>query len=218
RLARRIGIRHLVIQTDEFSNPDYARNPANRCYYCKSELYERMERLRPELGVAVIVNGANTDDQGDWRPGTQAANEYRVRSPLIEAGLNKAEVRQLARHWDLPTWDKPAMPCLSSRVAYGLEVTPERMRQIEAAERFLRQRGFRDLRVRYPQPETARIEVPVSDIGRLVEPRFRAELVQYFKSLGFKSISVDLEGLRSGSMNTFLPADALQLARPLADS
>ena len=206
RLARLIGIRHRVIQTEEFDNPNYVRNAPNRCYFCKTELYTRLEALVPELGVDVIANGANTDDTGDWRPGMRAADEHRVRSPLIEAGMSKSEVRQLAQHWGLPTWDKPATPCLSSRVAYGLEVTPERVAQIDGAERFLRERGFRELRVRYPQPGVARIEVPLTELPRLVDNRLREELVRHFKSLGFTSITIDLEGFRSGSMNVFLPA------------
>ncbi len=204
-LARLIGIRHRVIHTSEFENPDYLKNASDRCYFCKTELYTQLEQLLPELGVDVIANGANTDDTGDWRPGMRAADEHCVRSPLIEANLNKAEVRELARHWGLPTWDKPATPCLSSRVAYGLDVTPERVAQIDAAERFLRERGFRELRVRYPQPDAARIEVPIAELPKLVEPAARTELVQYFKSLGFKSITLDLEGFRSGSMNAALP-------------
>jgi uncharacterized protein len=208
-LARLIGIRHRVIRTNEFDDPNYLKNAPNRCYFCKTELYTQLEALLPELGVDVIANGANTDDTGDWRPGMNAATEHRVRSPLIEAGLNKPEVRQLAQHWGLPTWDKPATPCLSSRIAYGLEVTPERVAQIDAAERFLRERGFRELRVRYPQPDVARIEVPMGEMAQLVEPELRDKLVRHFKSLGFKSITLDLEGFRSGSMNAFLPASAI---------
>jgi uncharacterized protein len=204
-LVRLIGIRHRVIQTSEFDDPDYVKNASNRCYFCKTELYTQLEGLLPELGVDVIANGANTDDTGDWRPGMKAAAEHRVRSPLIEAGLNKSEVRQLAQYWGLPTWDKPATPCLSSRIAYGLEVTPDRVAQIDAAERFLRERGFRELRVRYPQPDVARIEVPLTELSKLVEPELRDELIRHFKSLGFKSITLDLEGFRSGSMNSMLP-------------
>jgi uncharacterized protein len=208
-LARLIGIRHRIIQTSEFDNPNYVKNAPNRCYFCKTELYTHLENFLPDLGVDVIVNGANTDDTGDWRPGMKAAAEHRVRSPLIEAGLNKYEVRQLAQHWDLPTWDKPATPCLSSRIAYGLEVTPERVAQIDAAERFLRERGFRELRVRYPQPDVSRIEVPLAELSKLVEPELRDELVRHFKSLGFNSVTLDLEGFRSGSMNAFLPASEI---------
>jgi uncharacterized protein len=212
QLAKLIGIRHRVIQTAEFQDPNYVRNAPNRCYFCKTELYDQLERLLPELGVALIANGANTDDTGDWRPGMKAAGEHHVKSPLIEADLSKAEIRQLAQHWGLPTWDKPATPCLSSRIAYGLEVTPERVRQIDASERFLHQHGFREVRVRYPQPDVVRIEVPKAEIPRLVEPDLRDELVRHFKSLGFKSITLDLEGFRSGSMNAMLPVESLRLS------
>jgi uncharacterized protein len=208
-LARAIGIRHVVIDTEEFDDPNYVRNASNRCYFCKTELYTQLEQLLPNLGVAVIANGANTDDTGDWRPGMSAASEHLVRSPLIDARLSKAEVRLLAEHWGLPNWDKPATPCLSSRIAYGLEVTPERVRQIDAAERFLRDHGFRELRVRYAQSDVARIEVPAADLPKLVEPALRVELIQHFKSLGFKSITLDLEGFRSGSMNAVLPIEIL---------
>lgn len=212
RLANLIGIRHRIIPTSEFDDRNYVENAPNRCYFCKTELYTRLERLLPELGAQVIANGANTDDTGDWRPGMAAAAEHRVVSPLIEAKLSKAEVRQLAQHWDLPTWDKPATPCLSSRIAYGIEVTPERVGQVDAAERFLRERGFRELRVRYPQVDVARIEVPLSELVRVVDPQLRAELVEYFKSLGFKSVTLDLEGFRSGSMNALLAVDILKLS------
>lgn len=213
-IAQLIGIRHRVIHTDEFNNPDYVQNAPNRCYFCKTELYTRLERILPELGVDIIANGANTDDTGDWRPGMNAATEHRVRSPLIDAALNKADIRQLALDWGLPTWDKPATPCLSSRIAYGLEATPERVAQIDAAERFLRQHGFRELRVRYPQPDVARIEVPISDLTRLVESPLRDELTRHLRSLGFKSITLDLEGFRSGSMNTLIDIDPLKLPKP----
>ena len=210
-LARLIGIRHRVIDTQEFGDPNYVRNAPNRCYFCKTELYSELERLLPQLGVAVIANGANTDDTADWRPGMEAASEHRVCSPLIEAGLGKAEVRRLAEHWGLPNWDKPATPCLSSRIAYGLEVTPERVRQIDAAERFLHEQGFRELRVRYPHPDVARIEVPQAELPRLVETQLRLRLIEHFKSLGFKAITLDLEGFRSGSMNALLPVEKLTL-------
>jgi uncharacterized protein len=210
-LANLIGIRHCVVETNEFADSNYLQNPANRCYFCKTELYSQLERMLPELAVDVVANGANTDDTGDWRPGMKAAAEHRVRSPLIEASMNKYDVRQLALHWELPTWDKPATPCLSSRIAYGVQVTPERVAQIDAAERFLRDRGFRELRVRYPEPDTARIEVPCSELQRLVEPALRDDLVRHFKALGFKSISLDLEGFRSGSMNTVIGIERLQV-------
>lgn len=211
-LARQIGIRHEVLQTTEFANPDYLRNAGDRCYHCKTELYTQLEGMTEQLNVDVIVNGANVDDQGDYRPGMQAAREHQVRSPLIEAGLTKAEVRELARHWNLPVWDKPASPCLSSRIAYGLEVTPERVRRVDAAEQFLRQRlGIRELRVRHEAHDLARIEVAVEELPRLVAADLRAEITTHLRSLGFRFVTIDLDGFRSGSLNAALPLVTLQL-------
>src|SRR5262249_42526969 len=144
--AAQIGIRHQLVRTDEFADADYVRNDGARCYYCKSELYTRLETLLPELGVAVICSGANLDDQGDYRPGLKAAAEHAVRHPLQEAGFTKADVRALARAWGLTTWDKPASPCLSSRLAPGVTVTPERTARVEAAEEYLRSLGYRECR------------------------------------------------------------------------
>lgn len=211
-LASLIGIRHQVVQTTEFTDAAYASNPANRCYFCKTELYTQLQPLLPELGVDVIANGANLDDQGDHRPGMQAASEHAVRSPLIEAGLNKSDVRELAREWGLPVWDKPAMPCLSSRIAYGVEVTAERVRRIDAAEQFLSQLlGTRELRVRLEAGDLARIEVPLSQLSRLAEEETRCNLVLEFRRLGFQFVTLDLEGFRSGSLNTVLPVESLQV-------
>src|SRR5947209_5248677 len=178
RLARRIGIRHVVVATDEFADPDYVRNDGARCYFCKSELYTKIEALLPELGVQVICSGANLDDRGDYRPGLKAAAEHRVRHPLQEAGFTKADVRTLARAWELPTWDKPASPCLSSRLAPGVQVTPERTGRVEAAEAYLKAAGLRDCRVRLHEGELARIEIPSSDLPRFVQPEVRGELVE----------------------------------------
>jgi pyridinium-3,5-biscarboxylic acid mononucleotide sulfurtransferase len=208
-LARRIVIRHRVIRTEEFADPNYLRNGTDRCYFCKSELYGRLSGLLGELGVDVIASGANIDDAGDHRPGMRAASEHGVRHPLQECGLGKASIRALARAWDLPTWDKPATPCLSSRIAYGEDVTPERVRMIDQAERWLRQRGFRLLRVRYHKGDLARIEVPVEELPRLAEPGSRGELVAAFRALGFKFITLDLEGFRSGSLNAVIPPESL---------
>lgn len=211
-VAEQIGIRHEFLQTSEFTNPDYLRNSGDRCYHCKTELYTQLEGLAERVGVDVMVNGANVDDQGDYRPGMQAAREHAVRSPLIEAGLTKAEVRELARHWNLPVWDKPASPCLSSRIAYGLEVTPERVRRVDAAEQFLRQRlGLGELRVRHEAHDLARIEVPVLELPRLLEPQLRGEITEHLRGLGFRFVTVDLEGFRSGSLNSALPLVALQV-------
>lgn len=210
RLAEQIGIRHLVIETGEFDNPDYVRNAIDRCYYCKTELYEQLERRIDELGIDVIVNGANADDIGDYRPGERAAVEHRVRRPLAECGFSKEDVRALAAHWGLPIWDKPAMPCLASRVAYGEQVTPERLARIDRAEQFLRASGLREVRVRYHGGDLARVEVLRDELDRLFDPAFRDALVEHLRGLGFKFVTVDLEGLRSGSLNRVVPVEALR--------
>lgn len=212
RVAALIGIRHQVIHTDEFSRPGYLQNAPNRCYFCKTELYTQLGSRLAELGVDVIANGANLDDRGDHRPGMQAAREHAVRSPLIEAGLTKADVRALARHWELPVWDKPAAPCLSSRIAYGVEVTPERVRRVDEAERFLRETfGLREFRVRHEANDLARIEVPLAELPRLAAGDARAETAATFRALGFKYVTIDLEGFRSGSLNAVVPLESLQV-------
>jgi uncharacterized protein len=208
-LAQKIGIRHRVIRTEEFADPNYRRNDSNRCYFCKSELYGRLSGMLGELGVELIASGANTDDMGDYRPGLRAASEHGVRHPLQECDLSKADVRALARSWGLPTWDKPATPCLSSRVAYGEDPTPERVRMIDQAEQWLRQRGLRVLRVRYHKGDLARIEVSLDDLPRLVALELRGELITAFRALGFKFVTLDLEGFRSGSMNNVIPVESL---------
>ena len=207
-LARQIGIRHQTVATDEFADPDYVRNNHDRCYHCKTELYTQLTPLALSA-EAVIANGANLDDQGDYRPGMQAASEHQVRSPLIECGLTKDEVRQLAAHWGLPVWDKPATPCLSSRVAYGEEVTPERVAMIDQAEQHLRSLGLRTLRVRYHRGDLARLEVPLDALPRLCEPGIRDKLVRRLRELGFRFVTLDLEGFRSGSLNTLVPIESL---------
>jgi pyridinium-3,5-biscarboxylic acid mononucleotide sulfurtransferase len=203
-IARLIGIRHRVIQTDEFQQPAYLRNAPDRCYHCKTELYMQLERLLPELGVKALLNGANADDAGDYRPGMTAAAEHAVHSPLAECGITKDEVRQLAAEWSLPVWDKPASPCLSSRVAYGEEVNPERLAMIDGAEQFLRSKGLKVCRVRFHRGNLARIEVPPEELLRLCEPDTRRELAAELRRLGFKFVTMDLEGFRSGSLNELL--------------
>lgn len=168
-----------------------------------------MEKIAERLGVAVVADGSNHDDHGEHRPGLQAARDRRVQSPLAQCGLTKPEIRRLAEFWGLPTWDKPAAPCLSSRIAYGEQVTPQRLAMIEAAESFLRICGFQPLRVRYHKGDMARIEVPVDQLPKFVDATFREELLQHFKKLGFKYVSLDLEGFRSGSMNAVLPVESL---------
>jgi uncharacterized protein len=210
-LARRIGIRHRLVATEEFADADYVRNDGTRCYYCKDELYAKIETLLPELHVRVICSGANLDDRGDYRPGLTAAAEHAVRHPLQEAGFNKADVRALAKAWDLPTWDKPASPCLSSRLAPGVQVTPERTGRVEAAEAYLKSLGLREFRVRLHEGELARIEVPPGEVVRLAEPNVRDELVERLKTLGFKFVTLDLEGFRSGSLNTLVSLENKRL-------
>jgi len=218
-LASRIGIRHRVIATDEFANPDYLKNAPDRCYFCKTELYTQLEGLlsKPRADLPpfdVIANGASLDDRGDYRPGMQAAREHAVRSPLIEAGLTKADVRALAAHWELPVWDKPATPCLSSRIAYGLAVTPERVERVDRAEKFLRDEfGLREFRVRHEAGDLARIEVPLDALPRLIAEPARKTIADKLHSLGFKYVSLDLDGFRSGSMNAVVPLESLTLNR-----
>lgn len=209
RLAHQIGIRHHIQQTHELQNPLYVVNDGMRCYHCKSELYDQMADLRQTLGFDVICSGANLDDQGDYRPGLTAAAQRHVRHPLQEAGFDKQAVRELAQHWGLPNWDKPATPCLSSRIAVGTDVTPERLQRIDAAESFLRKLGFSPLRVRYHSGDHARIEVAPDAIGRLLE--IRESVVERFKGLGFKFVSVDLEGFRSGGLNALVPPEMVRL-------
>jgi len=209
RMAELIGIRHEIITTGEFSKQDYVRNAPDRCYHCKSELFDRIKDILPRLNVEVMLSGANVDDDGDYRPGAKAAAERKVRSPLTECGINKQEVRHLAAYWKLPLWDKPAMPCLASRIAYGEEVTPERMEMIDRAEQFLRDHGFGTVRVRYHRGDVARVEVPAGEICKLCEEEVRQPLVDQFKGLGFRFVAIDLEGFRSGSLNTLVPVETL---------
>lgn len=209
-LAKQIGIRHEIVRTEEFANPEYLANPFNRCFFCKTELYARLQEIAPRWNIDVLANGANLDDQGDHRPGLQAAANFQVRSPLVEAGLNKAQVRELARFWELPVWDKPASPCLSSRIAYGLAVTPERVRRIDQAEEYLRTTfGLREFRVRLEANELARIEVAETDLDRVLEPAARQQIRQHLHEFGFRYVTVDLDGFRSGSLNAVIPTDAL---------
>jgi uncharacterized protein len=210
-LAARIGIAHRVVQTDEFASADYRRNDGSRCYHCKDELYGRIEALVAAMPDAVICSGANLDDLGDYRPGLVAAAEHRVRHPLQEAGCSKAAVRALAQHWGLPTWDKPASPCLSSRLAPGVQVTPERTARVEAAELELRRLGYRECRVRLHEGELARVEVPGAELARLAEPAVRRDFVAALKALGFRYVTLDLEGFRSGSLNELISLDQKRL-------
>lgn len=214
RIAEQIGIRHHVIATDEFADSDYIRNDGTRCYYCKNELYSRIEAILPELGDPVVCSGANLDDRGDYRPGLTAAAEHNVRHPLQEADCTKADVRALARHWQLDVWDKPASPCLSSRLAPGVTVTAERTARVEAAERHLRELGFRECRVRLHEGELARVEVPFAELPTLAEPARREALTRRLRELGFQYVTLDLEGFRSGSLNALIDLETKRLFAP----
>jgi pyridinium-3,5-biscarboxylic acid mononucleotide sulfurtransferase len=199
-MAGLIGARHLVIESDELTIPGYAGNPLNRCYLCKSNLFTVCEAKAAELGFDVIVDGLNLDDLREYRPGIQAATEKRVRHPLVEAGMTKADIRALSHAMGLPTWDRPASPCLSSRFPYGTRITPEGLRQVEQGEHLLHAMGFAIARVRY-HGELARIEVEADAIERLVRPEIRETVERELKKLGFRFVTIDLKGFRSGSLN-----------------
>lgn len=202
-VARQIGAPHLEIQTHELEDERYASNPTNRCYFCKAHLFTHLLAIARERGLAWVADGSNADDLGDFRPGMQAGHERGVRSPLQEAGLTKPEIRFFARERGLAIWDKPAAPCLSSRIPYGQRVTIEKLRQIGQAELYLRQLGFRHLRVRH-HDTIARIEIPRADMPRLLQDDVLEGVVRRLKELGFHYVTLDLQGLRSGSLNETL--------------
>lgn len=212
RLAADIGAEHVILETREFEDAKYLANPTNRCYYCKTELYTRMAPLLAERGIAVIANGTNADDLGDYRPGLAAAGEHGVRAPAAEAGLTKADIRAVSAEMGLPTHDKPAAPCLSSRVQYGEAITPEKLRMIERAEAMLRELGFRECRVRH-HDKLARIEVPAAEIARLASDEVRSRIDAALREIGYQYITVDLRGFRSGSMNEVIAFGVRQAAR-----
>jgi uncharacterized protein len=203
-LAGELGVRHVVVATHEMQRPGYAANGADRCYFCKSELFDLLVPLAQIEGLALAV-GTNTDDLGDWRPGQRAAQEHGVLTPLVAADFTKADVREASRRMGLRTADKPAAACLASRVAYGVEVTPHRLSRVERAEALLRSFGLAQLRVR-DHGDLARIEVPLAALGMLVESGRRDQLVDHLHELGFRYVTLDLEGFRSGSMNAALGA------------
>ncbi len=196
-LAQRIGARHRFIETAEMERPEYVANAADRCYFCKTELYERLSALARADAYAWVVDGANLDDLGDLRPGREAARQQGVRSPLIEARLTKTEIRGLSRILGLPTWEKPAMACLASRIPHGIPVTIERLGQVEAAEAALRSLGFRQVRVRHHEA-IARIELPPEERMRLLDPVLAADVVERVKAAGYRYVVLDLEGYRPG--------------------
>jgi uncharacterized protein len=199
--AGSLGVEHLIVNTRELDDPNYASNPVNRCYFCKSTLYSELRRIAGERGYACVVDGANADDEGDYRPGRKAAKELEVVSPLSLAGMGKAEVRDLARHLGLPSWDKPALACLSSRFPYGQEITPEKLAQVARAEEFLRDRGFLQVRVRH-HGEIARLEVGREEMERAFA--LRGEISAELKAAGFLYVALDLAGYESGSLNAAL--------------
>ena len=201
QLARRLGARHVCIETAELDRPGYVANAPDRCYHCKTDLYERLEAMARAEGYAWVLDGANLDDLGDVRPGREAARRHGVRSPLVEAGLTKADIRELSRALGLPTWDKPAMACLASRIPHGIPVTIERLGQVEAAEAALRALGFRQVRVRHHEA-IARIELPPEERTRLLDPALAAEVVRQVKAAGYQYVLLDLEGYRPGGRPT----------------
>jgi uncharacterized protein len=202
-IAREFKLNFQIIRTDELENPEYLANPTNRCYFCKTELYGKLSAFAEGSGINFILDGTNADDVGDYRPGRQAAQEKNVRSPLVEAGLTKNEIRELSRKQSLPTWDKPASPCLSSRIAYGVPVTIERLSKVERGEAVLRKLGFREFRVRLHE-ELVRLEIAPGELEKALNIETAEHLADEFKKIGFRYVTLDLEGFRSGAMNEVL--------------
>jgi pyridinium-3,5-biscarboxylic acid mononucleotide sulfurtransferase len=201
--ANSLGCRHIVLDSNEMANPLFAQNPVNRCFFCKDELYRICRGEADKLGIRIIVDGTNLDDLKDHRPGLQAANQWGVRHPLVEAEMTKADIRRYSRELDLPTWDKPSSPCLSSRFPYGTEINLERLKKVAECEVFMKELRFREFRVRY-HGDLARIEVAQSEIDRLFEKATRDAVVKRFKEIGFNYVTIDLQGFRSGSLNEAL--------------
>lgn len=212
RLARSFGFNHEMLLTAELDNPDYVANNSTRCYHCKDELYSLLESVATERGIKAIVDGSTVDDLQDYRPGRQAATQHQVLSPLIEVGLTKTEVRELSRIALLPTWDKPASPCLSSRIAYGTTVTIERLTKVDRGEEILRELGFREFRVRN-HDTLVRLEIAPEEMEKVLRKEIVDELARRFHDLGFKYVTLDLHGYRSGSMNELLPLETLRTER-----
>ena len=202
-LATDLGIHYQIIETKETEREDYQANNPNRCFFCKDELYSHLVKYADSQGYAVITNGTNVDDLGDFRPGLEAAKQYGVRSPLVEANLTKQDIRDLSKKMGLPTWDKPAQACLSSRIPYGTMVTVEALTRIAKAELFLRSKGFKQLRVRH-HDTIARIEIEPKDFLALLDDSVRDEITEYFKSIGYSYVTMDMNGFRSGSLNEIL--------------
>ncbi len=199
-LARLLGVRHLVVESNELEIPGYASNPINRCYLCKSNLFELCEATAKKLGIRNIVDGLNLDDLRDYRPGIKAAEQKQVRHPLVEASLTKAEIRELSRQLGLKTWDRPSSPCLSSRFPYGTRITLEALSKVERGERILRQLGFKVVRVRY-HGDVARLELERHEMARALDPQVSEVIAREFNQIGFRFVALDLKGFRSGSLN-----------------
>ena len=197
-IASQIGVRHILVETEETSNPEYLANTSSRCFFCKNDTYDKLAAYAQAFGIQTIVDGTNADDAHDYRPGRQAARQHHVRSPLLEAGWTKVEIRQLAKELGLPNWDKPAAACLSSRIPYGTAITLQALSQVERAEALVHSLGLRQLRVRHHET-IARIEVEPEDFPRLLE--YRQQIVDGLKTLGYTYVTLDLGGFRSGSMN-----------------
>jgi len=206
-LAEEIGVNVRVVRTEETDVLKFQENPPDRCYYCKTELFGKLKVIADERGFRWIADGTNADDVRDFRPGMKAINEKEVRSPLLEAGLTKQEIRELSRYLELPTWDKPSFACLSSRFPYGFGITKENLMKIDQAETFLRDLGFRYFRVRHHDDKTARIEVGKDEIKRLADDELRMKIVSELKKLGFTYVTLDLQGYRTGSMNEVLTTE-----------
>src|SRR5215213_1285443 len=212
RVVKEFGFQHEIIRTEELENPGYRANNPDRCFFCKDELYTKLESVARTRGIKSIVDGSTVDDLGDYRQGRRDASQHAVRSPLIEAGLSKSDVRELSRRATLPTWDKPASPCLSSRIAYGTTVTIERLSKVDRGEEILREFGFREFRVRH-HDQLVRIEIAPVEMDRVLRKDFIDELARRFRELGFKYVTLDLEGFRSGSMNEVLDESHPQIAQ-----
>lgn len=209
-LAKQIRAKVVVVRTEETDVLKFQENPPDRCYFCKTELFGKLQEIAAQEGVAWIADGTITDDIGDFRPGMKAKSEKNVRSPLLEADFSKADVRELSKHLELPTWDKPAFACLSSRFPYGMGITREQLSRVDQAETFLRDHGFRHFRVRFHDDKTARIEVGPEEIPQLMQNELRQDLVSHLKNLGFTYITLDLQGYRTGSMNEVLSTSVKQ--------
>lgn len=198
--CKELGIEHVIIESEELDDPEFIKNPVNRCYLCKKQLFRKMMETAASLGVSHVIEGSNENDLGDYRPGRQALQELGIQSPLLKAGLSKEEIRFLSREYGLPTWDKPSFACLSSRFPYGEEITREKLKMVELAEQFLLELGFKQVRVRY-HGDVARIEVLPEERHKILEQQVAQGIYQEFGKIGFTYTSLDLQGYRSGSMN-----------------